>query len=335
MSDFIIEDGVLKRYSGNNKNVIIPYGVKIIGEDAFQKSLIESVVIPDTVVSIENDAFICCKHLKHIDIPDTVKKIGRHAFWGTEWIDKNSEDFNIVGDGILIKYNANEKDVFIPHGVKIIAYEAFRKSFMKCNDMETLVIPDTAKRIESKAFEDCKNLKRVKFSDCLTYIGVDAFRDCRSLEYADLPDSVTTIESGAFCWCKSLEWIKFPKNLKNIADGLLCDNDNLSSIEIPIAVTSIGRHVFRSNISLTDIKIPDSVTTIGECAFEDCKNLKRIKIPDCVVAIRKNAFDKNQILEYHGIEFDLNLLQNPSELQPLVDLFNKKDFSIKAESSIK
>ena len=54
MSDFQIENGVLVKYSGNDKNVTIPDSVTSIGERAFSHcSRLTRIVIPDSVSSIE------------------------------------------------------------------------------------------------------------------------------------------------------------------------------------------------------------------------------------------------------------------------------------------
>lgn len=111
-SDFKIVDGVLKKYYGNDENVVIPDSVTSIGEDAFFgcKSLASIIItdlkawlkikfgcrwvdsdynlflgnnkvtkltIPDDVTSIGERAFYRCKSLTGITIPDSVTSIGR------------------------------------------------------------------------------------------------------------------------------------------------------------------------------------------------------------------------------------------------------------------
>ena len=58
MADFNIENGILTKYNGSAKDVVIPKGVKVIGEKAFfENKTITSVVIPEGVTSIVKDAF--------------------------------------------------------------------------------------------------------------------------------------------------------------------------------------------------------------------------------------------------------------------------------------
>ena len=63
--DFLIENGVLKRYKGKSKNVVVPEGVTAIGKRAFSnKQFIESVIIPEGVIVIKTEAFVFCDNLR-------------------------------------------------------------------------------------------------------------------------------------------------------------------------------------------------------------------------------------------------------------------------------
>ena len=104
MSDFVIQNKVLKKYIGNKEKVVIPDGVTSIGYCAFCycyslasitipgsvtiikawtfqdcKSL-SKITIPNGVTFIEDFAFSCCKSLASITIPDSVTCIEENAF---------------------------------------------------------------------------------------------------------------------------------------------------------------------------------------------------------------------------------------------------------------
>lgn len=76
-------------YGAYSGNIIIPetiiydnttYSVTSISEDAFYKSGITSVTIPNSVTSISENAFLDCHQLEFVTIGNSVTTIGEHAF---------------------------------------------------------------------------------------------------------------------------------------------------------------------------------------------------------------------------------------------------------------
>lgn len=59
---FVIKNGVLEKYTGNESDVIIPDVVTKIGNSAFDNCYdLKSVIIPDSVTSIGDEAFENCR----------------------------------------------------------------------------------------------------------------------------------------------------------------------------------------------------------------------------------------------------------------------------------
>lgn len=81
-NDFVIENGVLKKYTGKDENVAIPEGVTVIGGSAFKScKKLTSVTIPDSVTEIGDSVFSECTNLTSITIPATTS-VDRCAFSG-------------------------------------------------------------------------------------------------------------------------------------------------------------------------------------------------------------------------------------------------------------
>lgn len=65
MSDFVISNNALLKYTGNEKDVVIPDGVIDVVDMAFKDNYtIEAVFIPASVHSVGRGAFTGCKNLK-------------------------------------------------------------------------------------------------------------------------------------------------------------------------------------------------------------------------------------------------------------------------------
>ena len=79
--EFVIENGVLVEYKGQNSNIVIPNCVTVIGEYAFAKcETLRTVKLSEGVTKIERSAFASCVNLTDINIPSSVVHIGTCAF---------------------------------------------------------------------------------------------------------------------------------------------------------------------------------------------------------------------------------------------------------------
>ena len=77
IEDFYIEGDVLVRYKGNEEDVVVPAGVRVVGESAFAEAeYTKSIALPKTVERIENRAFRKCEWLKKLSLPCGLKHIG-------------------------------------------------------------------------------------------------------------------------------------------------------------------------------------------------------------------------------------------------------------------
>ena len=149
MEDFEIENGVLTEYQGEDVDVIVPEGVREIGEGAFWRCDVESVRLPQGIRAIRSEAFMNCRSLRRINLPESVRTIETEAFHGSglrairlpEGLERIEADC----------FSGTElTEIVIPQRVRVIKSGSVDVSG---NDGGSIVhIPAGVERIESSAF---------------------------------------------------------------------------------------------------------------------------------------------------------------------------------------
>lgn len=124
--------------------------VTAVGASSFNgRTLPTEVIIPDTVTTIENAAFMNCTSLETIIIPDSVTYIGESAFQGCTAL----------------------KNVVIGNGVKEIGDIAFKG----CTALTALDLGNSVETIGNGAFFGCTALTKVYVPSTVKNIGSYAF----------------------------------------------------------------------------------------------------------------------------------------------------------------
>lgn len=186
LDDFIIQDGILKKYIGSGAICIeIPSGVTEVGDEAFQKhhnqynADIENLT--HSIAITVNEVLGRCPVIRFLIIPASVKRIGKSAF-----------------------LECAIQSVFFHDGLETIDDFAF------CNtSIKSLTMPDGLKTIGASAFEGCfqLSLERPRLPDSVTEIGDRAFLDCKINEVV-IPASIEKIGfqaiSAQFIYCDAL-----------------------------------------------------------------------------------------------------------------------------------
>ena len=78
--EYVLENGVITGYTGTDTEISIPDGitgitVTAIGAAVFASSGLVSIVNPDTVISIEAEAFSGCEVLTRVILTDSLASI--------------------------------------------------------------------------------------------------------------------------------------------------------------------------------------------------------------------------------------------------------------------
>lgn len=276
-------------YINGNKiegNLNIPNNVTSIGSYSFSFcGKLTGITIPDSVTSIGKDAFRDCTGLVNITIGDSVSNIDSSAFLNTAWYD-NQPDGLVYAGKVAYKYKGT-----MPENTSISlkrdTISINNSTFVNCNGLKSIMIPDSVTTIGDEAFRGCTSLSIIMIPDSVTNIGNFAFSGCSGL--ASITGSATNVSAVA----RQARPTSFVVNITSgniIENSAFSECSGLTSITIPDSVTSIGYSAFSNCNRLTTITIPDCVTSIGYSAFSGCKGLTNITIPDSVTSIGLGAF---------------------------------------------
>lgn len=123
------------------KNIIIPEGTTKISARAFKNMDITSVKIPNSVVSIGNEAFLHCTSLENVEFGYGLKSIGHYAFRGCESL----------------------TEIKIKDGIETIEHGAFQE----CKSVEYFEIGEGLEVLNASTLEGLLSLKTIKFPSTL------------------------------------------------------------------------------------------------------------------------------------------------------------------------
>lgn len=180
-------------------------GVTELPDSIFEKCpALTSVVIGDRVTSIGESAFRACTVLGDVTVGKRVAYIGASAFEDTVWLDGSTEEFLIVGDGVLLRYNGSDANVTVPSGVKLVA-----DAFCGNTTLRGVTVGGRVTAIGDHAFSGCSALSRVTVESGVVTVGRYAFAQCGSLAAIYLPSTLSSIDAGAFSSCTTLGTVNY------------------------------------------------------------------------------------------------------------------------------
>jgi len=194
-------------------------------------SCADTVVIPDGIKAIGNNAFEAAATLTSITIPAGVISIGDYAFFNTTAL----TSFTVAGDNP--NYSATDGVLFNKTGTTLLNYPVGKTA-------TSYSIPSGVTSIGNFAFYDENSLISITIPTGVTSIGNSSFRNTASLTAITLPASLNSIGEDAFSFATAL-----------------------TSITLPADVASIGSSAFGYAGALTSIYFLGDAPTVGTDAF--------------------------------------------------------------------
>jgi hypothetical protein len=229
----------ITKYIGQTADVVIPAQIEEkdvtvigLGSFMFTQIAITSVVLPDTVIRIDDSAFQFCSQLSRVTLSKNLTTISQLSFSNcTSLI-----DITLPDSLEIIEHNAFEnctslKHINIPSNIK----EWWETVFAGCrietvdiaegvesiplgafsgNNILEVVLPSSMREVGMYAFYDCENLKSVTLNEGLTILGDGAFVNSQ-IEELIIPSTVVQMTEMVFDHCASLRTVKFCGNAPN------------------------------------------------------------------------------------------------------------------------
>ncbi len=279
--NFEISNNTLVRYIGKERKVIVPDGVQVIGDSAFEEChFIESVRLPSSVTHIGVESFANCTSMNEINLPYGVMTINEYAFYGC----------------------CSLSSIVLPDTV----YSVGLHTFSECTGLKYIKFSD--RLTEFNGSVACSTIEEICLPDSLKKLGITVFRGWRSLIACNIPTNVNEIGMGAFMECYNLAKLTVsPHNptfhsknncIIHTRKKALIAACHTSIIPSDGTVEIIAPLSFSACLSLEHLDIPNGIQIIERHAFLQCDNMSHITIPDSVSRIDSNAFWGCSSLKY-------------------------------------
>jgi len=283
-------------------NVVLPEGIKEIGQFAFARSSVTGISMPQGVEQIDYGAFYHCDALEIVSLPDTVRCVEPKAFSYTPWVQNflkgtsGNDDFLISG-GVLIAYRGNKQSVVIPEGVRVIAAEAFWKH----TEIRSVSLPDSLLVVGEGAFEGCNQLKRIVFGRNVEEIKDRAFSGINTtLSSVTLPASVKKLGLRAFDDIAIRYEGEEPEHTYETSASRLSNSEyrNYDSMESPVSGVNVrGMEGASASLEEADRVYTLNIDTLQESSTMEtaCMRSFRESLPDGHVLYRLVLTDESNI----------------------------------------
>ena len=250
-------------------------------------SQITKITIPKTVQHIESRCFDQCENMTEFviegatDGTSQLKEIDSHAFLNCKKL------ASITLPNSVTYLGENDPTSIEGGGV-----------FEGCESFTSFKFPSSyaSNNLPSFTFKNCKNLATINWNGYNPKrLNNSTFWDCDKITWSQVPQSVEELGDNCFYDCAALTSVDLSR-IKKMDTGVFWHTP-LTSVEWPAAVTEIPARTFWGCGQLTTIKgIPgqpgawDNITKIGEDAFNECKALTTIKLPNSLKTLDKQAF---------------------------------------------
>lgn len=280
-----------------------PVTLKSIGESAFRQNKLPSVVLPDTVTTLDAGAFATNPKLRAVLLSKGLTEISSAAFGCSDNKNYMTELTELTIPNTITKIGArgfagsNIHNIVIPESVTEIGEYAFStKNYL--SEECTVTLPEGLKTIGKYAFRN-KVIYKIEIPESVTSIGEHAFLK----EYSDGSPAITTKVYVTQEQKDDTEHFAISQNAAYIVRGDTWNEYDFTyeATDAASVVTGLSESGEEKVKSSQDLVIPavdpdgKPVTGVKEQAFASC-GLQTVTLPDGLAEIGSQSFASNELL---------------------------------------
>ena len=329
--------------------------------DSNEKLLIPEYIGSKKVTVINDYAFASDtygKEIKSIQLPNTITKIGKNAFYNSEnltdvIIDKDSQltrieegsfsnikglksftiskNVNYIGENTftysnITSFDINNKnydfknDLLIDKNVS----DKVKEIAIYANPLaKEISIPSNVKILASSLFENNSNIEKVDLNE-VEYIGKNAFF---SSTLKTIIGGENVNNCGAFAFLNTPFMDSQNNDFVTVGKVLIAYNGKDVNVMVPNGITSISNNCFNS-LNIENIILPESIESIGRCAFTGCISLKSILFTSNNAPILDGVISDSNV-KYYVKNSSYNYFNNSLYFKDYLEELDTKKFNIR------
>lgn len=298
-------------------------------------SLLDEIVIPSGITTIEKYQFFGFSNVVSIKMDDSVTKLEAYCFANcsslfTVYLSNNITAFDetVFNNDNNIEYSFKNSCLYL--GSIDNPYLCLMDVPYK--NVSEIIINTRCNYIFDNAFKDCNQLITISIPKELSIIGKSPFIGCDSLERVNYDGSILD-------WCNLL-FDTPDQNPMCIATEFWIKKNNdyelLTQLSIPNGISKIGNYQFYGFDKIKSIEMTDDVTIISNESFSNCIELESVQLSNSINNLPNDAFSNCNLLQYYIKDNGKYISSNSIDAFYLIDVIDNTitDFNVADNCSL-